>query len=132
MVSFEFDATDCPDLFPVLSVLAACCRGESYIRGVHRLFTKESNRAESIGEMLENFDVPYAIEDDTLAITGVKKLRGTVIDAHNDHRIAMAAAIGALRAGSRVDIVGAEAVNKSYPAFFNDLQLCGARCNFID
>jgi len=130
LMSFEFDATDCPDLFPVLAILAACCRGESYIKGVHRLFTKESNRAESISEMLENFDVPYSIEDDTLAITGVKRLSGTIIDAHNDHRIVMAAAIGALRAGSRVDIVGAEAVNKSYPAFFNDLVLCGAKCNF--
>ena len=122
---FDFDATDCPDLFPVLSVLAACCKGESNIKGVHRIFHKESNRAESITEMLDCFDVPFSMEDDILRITGVKKLQGTVIDSYNDHRIVMAASIGALRAGSRVDITRAEAVNKSYPNFFSDLKHCG-------
>jgi 3-phosphoshikimate 1-carboxyvinyltransferase len=125
---FDFDATNCPDLFPVLSVLAACCGGESNITGVHRLFHKESNRAESISEMLMSFDVPYSIEDDVLCITGVRKLQGTVIDSFHDHRIVMAAAIGALRAGSRVDILNADAVNKSYPAFFTSLALCGGSC----
>ncbi len=130
--AFEFDATDCPDLFPVLSILAACCNGESYITGVHRLFHKESNRAESITEMLENFAVPFSIEDDALCITGVRKLRGTVIDAYHDHRIVMAAAIGALRANGPVTINEAEAVNKSYPGFFGDLISCGVQCNFSE
>ncbi len=125
--AFEFDATDSPDLFPVLAILAACCAGESYIKGVHRLFHKESNRAHSISEMLMDFDVPFSIEDDTLCITGVDRLQGTVIDAHHDHRIAMAAAIGALRANGPVDIPGAEAVNKSYPDFFKHLSLCGGK-----
>ncbi len=126
--SFDFDATHCPDLFPVLSILAACCNGDSTITGVHRLFNKESNRAESISEMLMSFDVPYSIEDDALCIRGVRKLQGTVIDSFHDHRIVMAAAIGALRAGSRVDILNAESVNKSYPGFFADLSLCGGNC----
>jgi 3-phosphoshikimate 1-carboxyvinyltransferase len=128
--AFEFDATNCPDLFPILSILASCCNGESYIYGVHRLFHKESNRAESISELLQNFDVPYSMEDDAFCITGVRQLQGTVIDAYNDHRIVMAAAIGAPKAGSRVDINGVEAVNKSYPAFFDDLVLCGGNCKF--
>ena len=127
--AFDFDATDCPDLFPVLAILAACCEGESSIKGVRRLFHKESNRAESIAEMLENFAVPYAMEDDTLYITGVRKLQGTVIDSYHDHRIAMAAAIGALRAGGPVDILHASAVRKSYPGFFEDLISCGVNCN---
>ena len=129
--AFEFDATHCPDLFPVLAILAACCDGESYITGVHRLFNKESNRAESISEMLENFAVPFSLEDDSLCITGVRRLQGTVIDCYNDHRIAMAAAIGALRANGRVDIAHADAVNKSYPSFFNDLISCGVKCNLL-
>jgi len=128
--AFEFDATDCPDLFPVLAVLAACCRGESYIRGVHRLFHKESNRAESIGDMLDNFNVPYSIEEDALCITGMRMLQGTVIDSHHDHRIAMAAAVGALRANGPVDILHAEAVSKSYPAYFEELIMCGVTCTF--
>ena len=128
MTAFEFDATDCPDLFPVLAILAACCEGESYIKGVHRLLNKESNRAESISEMLSNFEVPYSVEDDSFCITGVQVLQGTVIDSFHDHRIVMAAAIGALQANSQVDILHAEAVNKSYPDFFKDLILCGGRC----
>lgn len=128
--AFEFDATDCPDLFPILAILAACCEGESYIKGVHRLYHKESNRAESITEMLMNFDVPFSVEDDSLCINGVVELQGTVIESFNDHRIVMAAAVGALRAGSRVDIMDADAVSKSYPDFFKDLVLCGGKCIF--
>jgi 3-phosphoshikimate 1-carboxyvinyltransferase len=122
---FEFDATHCPDLFPILSILAANCAGESYIKGIHRLHDKESNRVESIAEMLQNFDVPFSIEDDSFCITGVRVLQGTVIDTFNDHRIAMAASVGALRANGPVDIIDADAVNKSYPNFFGDLSLCG-------
>ena len=129
--AFEFDATHCPDLFPVLAVLAACCDGESEVKGVHRLFHKESNRAESISEMLENFAVPYSLEDDALCITGIRKLQGTVIDSYHDHRIAMAAAVGALRANGPVDITHAGAINKSYPRFFEDLISCGVKCNLL-
>jgi 3-phosphoshikimate 1-carboxyvinyltransferase len=129
--AFDFDATDSPDLFPILSVLAACCMGESSIAGVHRLFYKESNRVESITEMLQDFAVPFSVEDDTLFITGVPQLQGTVIDAYSDHRIVMAAAVGALCANGPVEIAGAEAVNKSYPAFFKDLTLCGGKCILV-
>jgi 3-phosphoshikimate 1-carboxyvinyltransferase len=131
LTPFDFDATHCPDLFPALAVLAACCEGDSHIKGVHRLFYKESNRVESVTEMLHCFGVHFSVEEDTLFICGEKTLQGTVIDSYNDHRIAMAAAIGALRAKSQVDITGAEAINKSYPGFFNDLVLCGGKCNFI-
>jgi 3-phosphoshikimate 1-carboxyvinyltransferase len=129
--AFEFDSSESPDLFPVLAILAACCEGESYITGIHRLFHKESNRAQSISEMLQNFDVPYAIEDDALCITGANKLQGTIIDPFHDHRIVMAAAIGALRASGPVDILHAQSVNKSYPDFFKDLALCGGKTSFI-
>ncbi len=132
MHAFEIDATHCPDLFPALAILAACCDGESYIGGVHRLFHKESNRAESISEMLENFGVPFSLEGDSLCITGVRKLQGTVIDPYHDHRIVMAAAIGALRAGGPVDITHAVSVNKSYPGFFADLASCGISCKLSD
>ena len=129
---FDYNATHSPDLFPVLAILAACCDGESTIKGLHRLFNKESNRAESIGELLQSFDVPFSMEDDTLFVTGVGALQGTIIDSYNDHRIVMAAAIGALRANGPVDIEHAEAVNKSYPDFFKDLISCGGKCTFID
>ncbi|MES2703489.1 MAG: 3-phosphoshikimate 1-carboxyvinyltransferase [Bacteroidota bacterium] len=129
---FEFDATHCPDLFPPLSILAAFCEGESKIKGVHRLFDKESNRVESITEMLYDYGVHFSVEEDTLFITGDEKVQGTVIDTYNDHRIAMAAAIGALRAKGPVEILDAEVVNKSYPNFFEHLVSCGANCSHIE
>ncbi len=127
LAGFDFDATHSPDLFPVLSILAACCNGDSKIAGVHRLFHKESNRAESIAEMLENFNVPYSFEEDVLCIEGRRKLQGTIIDSYNDHRIVMAGTLGGLVANGQVDISRADAVNKSYPQFFNHLSLCGVR-----
>lgn len=130
MTAFEFDATHCPDLFPVLAILAACCNGESHILGVHRLFHKESNRVESVTEMLHDFQVPWSVEDDKLYVTGGQRLHGTVIDTYKDHRIVMAATIGALRANGQVDISHVEAVNKSYPDFFKELIKCGVKCNF--
>ena len=130
--AFEFDATHCPDLFPVLAILGACATGDSYVRGIHRLFHKESNRVESVTEMLESFGVHFSVEDDTLCINGEMKLQGTIVDSYHDHRIVMAAAIGALRTGSRVDISHAEAVSKSYPGFFTDLASCGALCDLTD
>ncbi|HXS35966.1 MAG TPA: 3-phosphoshikimate 1-carboxyvinyltransferase [Flavipsychrobacter sp.] len=125
---FEFDATDCPDLFPILSILAACTEGESYIHGLHRLFHKESNRAESIGEMLQQFEVPYSIEDDSLCITGTETFPAATIDSYNDHRIVMAASIGALRTKGTVIINEAEAVDKSYPDFFRHFVSARAEC----
>ncbi len=128
--AFDFDATDCPDLFPVLAALAALCDGDSRIRGVHRLFHKESNRVESITEMLWCYGVHFSVEDNTMCIDGINRLQGTIIDSYNDHRIVMASAICALRAKSPIDIMGAEAVKKSYPGFFDDLMGAGIRCWF--
>jgi 3-phosphoshikimate 1-carboxyvinyltransferase len=122
---FSFDATHCPDLFPILSVLAAYCDGESHIKGVHRLFGKESNRVESIAEMLQQFGVHYSFGEDELSIYGEEHLNAATIDSYNDHRIVMAAAIGALKASGPVTINNSSVVAKSYPGFFNDLNLAG-------
>ncbi|RYD58703.1 MAG: 3-phosphoshikimate 1-carboxyvinyltransferase [Sphingobacteriales bacterium] len=125
--SFSYDATDAPDLFPMLAVLAAYCEGQSRIRGTHRLKHKESDRLLSITEMLDRFGVHYIATDDELTIEGGGALRGCEIDAYNDHRIAMAAAIAALGATGPVTIQGAEAVDKSYPDFFAHLSLLGGK-----
>lgn len=130
--AFEFDATDCPDLFPIVAVLAASSRGESSIKGVHRLVHKESNRAESIAEMLESFGVFYSIHNDSFVIEGRRNFEADTVDAFNDHRIAMAAAVGSLRALDSVIINGSEAVGKSYPDFFSHLQMLGIDCTITD
>jgi 3-phosphoshikimate 1-carboxyvinyltransferase len=128
---FEFDATHCPDLFPALAILASCSSGESRVHGIHRLIHKESNRIESISDMLEAFGVFHAVEDDALYIEGRQTLQPASIFSHHDHRIAMAAAIGALRAYDTVYISKAEAVSKSYPDFFTDLQRLGAHVRLV-
>jgi 3-phosphoshikimate 1-carboxyvinyltransferase len=118
---FEFDATDCPDLFPVLAILASCCNGESSIHGVHRLFHKESNRLVSIGDMLQGFGIFFSIEADTMVIEGLNRLEYATIDSYIDHRIIMAATAGSLRATKEVVITDVQAISKSYPDFFADL-----------
>ena len=129
--AFEFDATHCPDMFPILAILASCCNGESAITGLHRLFHKESNRIESIGEMLIRFDIPFTMQEDTLYITGRPGLNGYPhIDTYLDHRIEMAAAIGALRAKGKTQISRAGTHTKSYLNFWNDLKNCGAAISF--
>jgi 3-phosphoshikimate 1-carboxyvinyltransferase len=124
--AFHFDATDCPDLFPPLAVLAACCSGTSVIEGVHRLAYKESNRAETLQQEFSKLGIAIDIQDDKMIIKGGGEIKATTMNSHNDHRIAMAGAILALKAEGDVIINSAEAVDKSYPDFYNDLaKLCG-------
>lgn len=129
--AFEFDATNSPDLFPALAALASFCNGGSSIRGVHRLFHKESNRVESITEMLWRYGVTFSVEDDCLYIEGRERLQYCYIDGYKDHRIVMAAAVCALRAKGTVTISCADAVSKSYPDFFLHLQQCGVKYEMI-
>ena len=130
--AFTYDATNTPDLFPVLSILAACATGQSTINGLHRLVHKESNREQSILVLLNALNVAAEVQDDALLITGRQTLQGCTIHSHNDHRIIMAAAIAALRADGPVTITSAEAISKSYPAFFTHLQSLGAHCVLSD
>ena len=118
---FSFDATDCPDLFPALTVLAAHCQGESTIIGTSRLKHKESNRATALAEVFGtlgiNIDLSY---DNVMIVKGGKIKGGVEISSHEDHRIAMAAAVASLTADKRNKITGAEAVNKSYSRVWGD------------
>ncbi|MFN8248226.1 MAG: 3-phosphoshikimate 1-carboxyvinyltransferase [Ferruginibacter sp.] len=123
---FEFDATDCPDLFPPLAALAAYCTGRSVIKGVTRLASKESNRAETLLDVFSKMGAAISIEGDTMIIEGGKKLVGTTVSSHHDHRIAMAAAIAALGAEGVTLVEDAGAVNKSYPDFYLHLRFLGA------
>ncbi len=120
--SFNFDATDCPDLFPPLVVLAANCKGESRISGTERLRTKESDRLVSLINIFKKMGVNIRAGQNTMFIEG-GTTKGATVDAHNDHRIAMAAATAALSASGPVHIEDADAVTKSYPGFFTDLDI---------
>ncbi len=117
---FFFDATDCPDLFPPLAALAAYCDGKSSIVGTHRLRHKESDRAVAIYSVLRELGIEVSSEDDAMHIIGGQVSGGTV-SSHNDHRIAMMAATMGCMASGAINIIEAEAVNKSYPHFFRDM-----------
>lgn len=119
-IPFEFDATDCPDLFPALVTLAAAISGRSKIKGVYRLEHKESNRAKALQTEFGKLGVRIELDGDEMWIYGTATLTGGVVEAHNDHRIAMCLAIAATIAQDVVEIEGAEAVAKSYPGFWED------------
>ena len=125
MKAFEFDATESPDLFPPLAALASYCRGTSGIKGVSRLKHKESDRADTLVEVFGRLKVKVEISGDYMLITG-GNVSGANISSHDDHRIAMAAAVAALGASGEVMIKDSHCISKSYPGFFDDLRLIGA------
>ncbi len=124
--AFHFNATDCPDLFPPLVALAAYCQGTTVIEGVSRLSHKESNRALTLQEEFKKMGVTIKLQDDLMMIEGGGVLKGAIVHSHHDHRIAMACAVAALKADGETIIKEAEAVNKSYPGFYEDLKLLNA------
>lgn len=110
------DAADIPDLVPILAVVAACNQGAVFTE-IARLRLKESDRVESVKEMICALGGQAEADEHTLTVSGTGLLGGTV-DAQNDHRIAMSAAIAATVCKKDVTILGAECVQKSYPQFW--------------
>lgn len=119
--SFEFDATGCPDLFPPLVVLAAACKGKTRIKGAERLKYKESSRGEVLKNEFSRLGVNIELHRDEMTVEGGAMKSGK-ISSHNDHRIAMAAAVAAIVCEGSVTVEDAGCVNKSYPGFFRDFE----------
>ena len=133
--AFEVDASNCPDLFPILAVLAAFCQGTSRMSGVGRLANKESDRAKAILEMLTQMGVKAQIEGDVLVVeghtlaqrllgspiesgmTGATLLKGGAYTSHHDHRMVMALKVASLGADSPITIDDEACVAKSFPQF---------------
>ena len=133
--AFEVDASNCPDLFPILAVLAAFCQGTSRMAGVSRLANKESDRAKAILEMLTQMGVQARVEKDELVVegytlaqrllgssiksgmTGVALLKGGAYTSHHDHRMVMALKVASLGADSPITIDDEACVAKSFPQF---------------
>lgn len=126
MTGFDFDATDCPDLFPPLVALAAYCKGKTNIKGVNRLTHKESNRALTLQEEFGKMGVKIGLNSDTMTIHGGNGVKGANVHSRHDHRIAMACAVAALKAEGTTILDEAHAVNKSYPDFYDDLKKLNA------
>lgn len=124
--AFEVDAANCPDLFPIVAVLAAFCEGTSRIAGVGRLANKESDRGKAILEMLTKMGVNAKIAGDKLIVDGHSLarrslthtlLRGGSYTSHHDHRMVMALRVAGIGADSPIEIDDAQCVAKSFPTF---------------
>lgn len=124
--AFHFDLNQCPDLFPIVAVLAAFCQGESRLAGVNRLAGKESDRGKAVADMLTQMGVENHIEDDEMIICGRSLqqrlltgalLRGGSYTSLHDHRMVMALKVAALGADSPITIDDEACVAKSFPSF---------------
>ncbi|MDR0854367.1 MAG: 3-dehydroquinate synthase [Clostridiales Family XIII bacterium] len=122
LVAMTIDAREIPDLVPVLASLACFCKGRTSIINAGRLRLKESDRLAATAEELTKLGADITEEEDAIKISGKGSLSGGTVSAHNDHRLAMALAVAAIRAEGEVKIVGADSVSKSYPNFWVDFE----------
>lgn len=126
----RLDLADCPDLGPILMVLGLFCAGETVLTGARRLRLKESDRIAVMEEEIRKLGGWITSDENTVTVRR-SALRGARLEGHNDHRVVMAMAVAALGAGVEGSIAGAEAVAKSYPAFFEDLRRLGAEVKTV-
>ncbi len=126
--AFDTDLNNCPDLFPIVSVLAAYCHGQSHIQGFKRLSSKESDRGTAILDMLEKMGVSAFAEDDVLTVEGQSlesrcltgnMMKGGDFTSSHDHRMAMALTVASYGAATPIKIDDSLCVAKSFPAFYN-------------
>ena len=126
LCAFETDLNNCPDLFPIVAVLAAFCPGSSRIRGVERLRHKETDRAAAIVDMLTQMGVPVRVDEDEMTVEGMglpqriltgNLLKGGQYTSHADHRMVMALKVASLGADGPIDIDDTACVAKSFPGF---------------
>ncbi len=122
--SFNYNASDTPDLFPALVSLASACQGISKIIGTDRLVNKESNRLEALISEFSKLGINIFEQENTLFVEG-GDINGAEVETHNDHRIAMALAVAGLTSEEHVIIDNSECISKSYPDFYNDLKIIG-------
>ncbi len=127
----HIDVKDIPDLVPVISVIASGRIGTTYIENAARLRIKESDRIKTVCEMINNLGGNATELPEGIIIEGTGSLTGGTVAGNNDHRIVMAAAIASTISESDVIILGAEAVEKSYPTFFEDFRKLGGTLDVI-
>ena len=132
LTAFSIDASNCPDLFPIVAVLAAFCQGTSRISGVDRLAHKESDRGAAILQMLSQMGVNASVQGNDMLVEGHSLARrcltGTLLKggkytSHHDHRMVMALKVAGLGADGRIEIDDEECVGKSFPGFMDAFAL---------
>ena len=127
----DIDAAQIPDLVPILAVTAALADGDSRIYNAQRLRIKESDRLKTTAALIQALGGQCEETQAGLFIHGVKRFTGGTVDGANDHRIVMAAAMAALAAQGEVTIRDAQAINKSYPSFFDEYNRLGGHVHGI-
>lgn len=127
----RIDVSSFPDLFPILAVAACAVDGETHLVNAARLRLKESDRIASTAAMITALGGHVTEAPDALTIHGTGHLNGGTVSGMGDHRIVMAAAIASMLCSSPVQILGAEAVQKSYPLFFEDFQQLGGNVHVV-
>ncbi len=123
----DIDATDIPDLIPILALVASVSEGVTHVYGARRLRYKESDRLASVTRLLHSLGADISETEDGLVIKGVKSLHGGRVSSANDHRIAMTAAVASAVTDGEIVIDGFEAINKSYPDFAADFRSVGGK-----
>ncbi len=129
--AIDIDASEVPDLVPILAVAAATANGTTHIYNAGRLRIKESDRLAAVCNCLTKLGADISEEPEGLTIRGVSQLKGGTVSGYNDHRIVMAMTIASLVCETPVIIEGAEAINKSYPTFFDDFKSLGGEIRVI-
>lgn len=129
LYSTKINAANIPDLVPILAVVAAAAEGQTEIYGAARLKIKESDRLFAITDVLSTLGADITETSDGLIINGGSRLSGGTVSSHNDHRIAMSAAVASILCEAPVTITSAGATSKSYPSFWEDMKLLGFSIN---
>ena len=125
LCGIDIDASQIPDLVPIIATVASIANGKTVIRGASRLRLKESDRLLSISTVLSELGASVTQSDDGLIINGRPSLIGGKVSSFGDHRIAMSAAVASVACAQNVTIDGAEATQKSYPDFWRDMRALG-------
>lgn len=127
----DIDLGDAPDLFPMVAVLCACAHGQSRIFNAAHVRLKESDRIAATAAFLKDMGADIEETPDGCVVRGGRPLKGTTVDAHNDHRILMAAAVAALVADGETIISDGQCHRISYPGFVQDMRSLGAVMEMI-
>lgn len=123
------NASECPDLVPILAVLASLSEGTTKIINASRLRIKECDRLKAMATELTKLGGDVVETEDGLIIQGVEKLNGGTVDSWNDHRIAMALSVASIRCRQPVILTNSACVKKSYPKFYKDFEMLGGVIN---
>ena len=125
MHGIRLDASQIPDLVPVIAAAACAAQGETVITGIARLRIKESDRVETVTGLLSALGADISSDEEKIVIRGGRRLRGGTVPSYNDHRLVMCAAAASVIADGAVRVTDAQAIGKSYPGFTDDLAALG-------